>query len=357
MSLAVRRVSLINDRQEMLDILERHFGSSQEERFDWRHTLNPAGESWAWFVYERDTNATVAMAAVFPRQLYIDGKLLVCGQVGEFAVEATHRSLGPAVLMQRTTFEPVNSGALAVCYDCPPHDQGMSTFVRLGMPANCEVTRYALPLRSDEFLEKRLGKGVWTQLLVRPANMVLRMRRTRRHASGLEIRKYDGRFSEEFSRLDRLVSTTGVVRACRSAEYLNWRFKDDPSGTTQMPCGNMGGYRLLEARRAGELVAFAIFFIQTDGVASVIDLFGVDLHQNGSSLLEAVIEVCRKENVSSVHGFSSESNELSALFRNAGFSARERLARVVAYEKPNGHRSRLLSPGLHWAFSQNEIML
>ena len=347
MSLAVRRASLIDDRQEMLDILERHFGSSQKERFAWRHTENPAGESWAWFMYERDTNATVAMASVFPRHLYIDGKVRVCGQVGEFAVESTHRSLGPAVLMQRTTFEPVNSGALAMCYDCPPHDQGMSTFVRLGMPASCRVIRYALPLRSDEFLQKRLGRGLWTQLFVRPANLLLKMRRARRGSPGLEICIHDGRFTEEHSRLDQLVSTSGVVRACRSAEYLNWRFKDDPF---------TGGYRLLEARRAGELVAFAIFFIH-EGVASVIDLFGIHLRENGISLLEAVIDECRKENVSSLHGFSSESSELSALFESAGFSPREGLARVVAYEKPNGHGSKLLTSGLRWAFSQNETLL
>ena len=80
------------------------------------------------------------------------------GQVGGFAVDASYRSFGPAVLMQRTTFEPVDSGAVTFCYDSPPHDRGMSTFVRLGMRPNCEVTRYALALRSDEFLQKRLGK-------------------------------------------------------------------------------------------------------------------------------------------------------------------------------------------------------
>src|SRR5271165_1912224 len=97
------------------------------------------------------------MASLFPRKMYVDGKPMVAGQVMHFVVDASHRSLGPAVLLQRATFDPVNSGALDFCYDCPPHDQGMSTFVRLGMRSNCEVIRYALLLRSDEYLAKRIG--------------------------------------------------------------------------------------------------------------------------------------------------------------------------------------------------------
>jgi len=138
-NLAVRQLSLIDDREEMLAVLKHNFGPIQEERFDWRHTDNPAGPCWSWFAYDRNSKATVAMVTVFPRHMRVGSNRMIAGQVGEFAVNATHRSLGPAVLVQRTTFGPVDSGALAFCYDCVPHDRGMSTFVRLGMLPDCEV--------------------------------------------------------------------------------------------------------------------------------------------------------------------------------------------------------------------------
>src|ERR1700756_4236584 len=83
--------------------------------------------------------------------------VLMCGQVGDFAVSASHRTLGPAVLLQRATFDPVNNGELAFGYDCLPHQAGMSTLPRLGIRPNCKVHRYAFPLRVDAPFRKRLG--------------------------------------------------------------------------------------------------------------------------------------------------------------------------------------------------------
>jgi hypothetical protein len=357
MSLAVRRISLVNDRQEMLQLLNRNFGGSQEARFDWRHRDNPAGPSWSWFVYDRNNLATVAMATVFPRHMFVRGKRVLGGQVGQFAVDASHRSLGPAVLLQRTTFEPVDMGALAFCYDCPPHDAGMSTFVRLGMRANCEVTRYALPLRSDEYFERRLGKSRWTKPVVSATNLGLKLRSFKKRMPGIEIGKLEGTFGEEFSHLDTSIPSSNEIRASRAAEDLNWRYRGDPLARNYLPNGNTGGYRLWAARRAGELLAFVAFFIQTDGIASIVDIFGRELSDVGPALLEEVIAGCRREGVSSIHGFCSDESELKAVFRSIGFKPRELVARVVAYEKSQNGSGALLNSGVRWVFSQVEVML
>jgi hypothetical protein len=357
MSLAVRRVSLTDDREEILEVLKRNFGSIQEQRFDWRHRNNPAGECWSWFVQDRGTKSTVAMVTVFPRHMRLGSKRIVCGQVGEFAVNPTHRSLGPAVLVQRTTFQPVDSGALAFCYDCVPHDRGMSTFVRLGMRPNCEVIRYALPLRSDEYWQKRLGSGGWTRPLIGMTNLLLRFQSRPSALSGLEICKWDKSFDDEFSYLDEVVTGPSLVRASRSAVDLNWRYREDPLAASSMPSGNKGRYQVFVARRGGELLAFVVFFIQTDGIASLVDLFGRQLSVVGKPLLKTVIEVCRRENVSSVNGFCSHDSELRTLFTNAGFRPRETNARVVAYARPGDQAGKLLSSGAQWAFSQVEVML
>src|ERR1700751_933164 len=115
MSLAIRRVSLDDDREEMIDLLTRNFGPVQRERFAWCHSENPAGPCWSWFAYDPSAstrNAPVALVTVFPRYMRVGSKRVRGGQVGEFAVDLTHRSLGPAVQLQRTTFTPVDSGDL-----------------------------------------------------------------------------------------------------------------------------------------------------------------------------------------------------------------------------------------------------
>jgi hypothetical protein len=357
MHLSVRQVSFADDRQEMLDVLTRNFGPVQEARFNWRHIENPAGECWSWFMYDKATNATVAMATVFPRHMRVNGKLLRGGQVGEFAVDPNYRSLGPAVMLQRTTFEPVNSGELAFCYDCPPHDQGMSTFVRLGMRPNCEVLRYALPLRSEEYFAKRLGTGVWTKPLVAAADLYLRMRTSKPCPPGLDIERYERPFDDEFTDLDELASNSGTIRSSRSARDLNWRYVADPLASLCPAGGPAGKYQVFVARRGGELKAFIVFFIQSDGIATLIDLFGLDLSESGLALLETAVAVCRREGASCFHGFCSADSEVRQLFAVLGLRPRERNSRVVAYTKPKNSNARPVDSDMRWAFGQVEVML
>lgn len=341
----------------MIEILKRNFGPIQEPRFDWRHSDNPAGESWSWFMYDGSKNLTVAMATVFPRHMRVNGKRVRAGQVGEFAVDSGYRSLGPAVLLQRTTFEPVNSGDLAFCYDCPPHDEGMSTFVRLGMRPNCEVIRYARPLRSDEYFAKRIGDGAWTKPLIAGANLLLRAQRKKAKVSGLEISRHEGLFGDEFTHLDEIASVSDGVRSSRHAVDLNWRYVLDPMASLCLPNGATGKYRVLAARRRGELVAFIVFFIQSDGIASLVDLFGLELPQAGLALLEAAVDICRLEGVSSFHGFCSNDCELKPLLETLGFRPRERNSRVVAYTGAGPTALNGSGSEMRWAFGQVEVML
>jgi hypothetical protein len=356
MTLALRQLSMDDDREEMLGLLRRNFGASQDTRFEWRHTKHPAGRAWSWFAYDRKSLATVAMTTVFPRNMYVDGKPTVAGQVGEFAVNPDFRCLGPAVMLQRATFEPVDRGLIDFCYDCPPHDQGMSTFRRLGMAANTEVFRYAYVLDSQEYFEKRLGKKAYVKPISAAANILLRMRTPRKKSREVVISSYRRAFCEEFTELDASLAGPGVIRASRSAADLNWRYREDPLASVCLPTGTWGHYEVLVARRAGELVAFAVFFLQSDRIASLVDLFGHDIGDTGLDLLDAAIHVCRREGMSSFQATCSGDSALKAVLLNAGFRRRESNSRVVAYAGKSGFETQLFTRQ-KWAFSKVEVML
>jgi len=351
MNMVVRPASLSGDREDLIALLERNLpASAVKTHFKWRHEDNPAGPGWSWVIYDRKSGALGAMTSVFPRPMYVDGKPVLCGQVGEFAVDRCYRSLGPAVMLQRATFQPVDSGALALCYDCPPHDQGMSTFLRLGMRPNCEVTRYVLPLRSDGVLSRKLGKGAWTKPVIAAANLLLSMRRVNHHIRGLEICSLNGKFGEEFTYLDKVVPSSGVIRLSRSAEVLNWRYRMRPEAKIDV----------LVALRGGELLAFLAFIVYEEGEeltrALIGDLFGHLLPEVGLVLLDAMIEICRRKNVVCVEGYCSEISPLKPLFEAAGFRARERAARVVAYAKSGEPNGSILNSRVAWPVGQAEVI-
>jgi len=346
MSFAVRSASPITEREELIAVLERNFEYDFPVRahYKWRHEDNPAGPGWSWVIYDRQSGAIGAVTSLFPRPMYLDGKLAMVGQVAQFAVDHAYRSLGPAMMLQRATFEPVDSGTLAMCYDCPPHDHGMSTFVRLGLRPTCQVDRYVLMLRSDEIVEKTVGKNFWAKPLIAGANLLLKLQQRKRRIPGLEIHRLDGRFDEEFTHLDKIVPSSGIIRCSRSAELLNWRYRDSFDSNNEV----------LVAREGGELVAFLalnIYELHDQKRACISDLFGRKLNQTGLALIDAAIEMCHQRNIVCLEGHCSETSELMQLFEAFRFRPRELTARVVPYVKSGRQDASLC-----WPLAQAEVL-
>ncbi len=158
MALTVRSVNPEDERQELLAVLRRNLTDlDHARRFRWLYLDNPAGPARAWFLREREgSGAPVGAASLFPRWVWLRGQVHLCGQVGDFAVDAGYRSLGPAVMLQRATFGPVDGRALAFCYDCPPHDKGMATFRRLGLGPQCRMLRHARLIKVDRIVRRRV---------------------------------------------------------------------------------------------------------------------------------------------------------------------------------------------------------
>jgi len=228
----------------------------------------------------------------------------------------------------------------------------MSTFVRLGMKADCEVFRYAFPLRVDDNVEKKLGSGIWTKPIRFAGNALLRMRRTGAITPGIEIKHFDDPFGDEFDHIDEITPSANIIRACRGSRDLNYRYR---LGQAENEAGGGGKVHVLVARRRGEIEAFAAYLVQTNAIAILLDIFGPGLEVAGSSLLAAIISDCRKQRLSSFHAHCSPESRLEPMFLKAGLSRRERNCRVVGYAKGNGATPR--AANIQWAFTYAEVRL
>lgn len=347
MTMMVRPVVFDSERGQLLDILERNLKYlPHARRFDWLYRDNPAGLAWSWFAYEKETGKIVGSASVFPRAMWMGDVVKLCGQVGDFAIDTSHRSLGPALMLQRATFEPVQRGILAFCYDCPPHDRGMSTFRRLGIEASCQLYRYARLLKTDRQIAKYLGCGKLAAGASALGNYLLALRPLQNPpVSGIEIAQHGGCFGEEFSILDRRVGGKNGIRSRRTAEDLNWRYRENP----------LQQYQVLTARRRGELVGFLVLS-KADQDVSVVDLFGSSLPEVGPPLLEAVIEQVKYGPFQTLQALVPNKSGLSAFFECTYFSYRAPAERVVAYARPGSEARALLDEPRSWFLSYTDIM-
>jgi hypothetical protein len=220
----------------------------------------------------------------------------------------------------------------------------MSTFRRLGMQPNCKVNRFALPLRVDAQLRKRLGAA--SAVPAAAGNLLLRLQRLsswKTKAKNLEVSGHQGAFGDEFSKLDEAVKGPNMIRGRRSAAHLNWRYREDP----------LKQYEILTARREGELIAFVVFRL-TNEVVTIVDLFGTALHEAAFSLLAAIVEQFQRSH-QTVEAFLSEGNELVACFLKMRFQLRSEVAQVVAYAKPQSAVSEFMARNPIWSLNQAEI--
>jgi hypothetical protein len=345
MSVSVRAVHHESEQQELLRQLQTNLPDlPHERRFHWLYRANPDGPARSWFARDGADGQVVGMTSLFPCSIWLGERLTICGHVGDFAISASHRSLGPAVLLQRATFAPVDQGEMSFCYDCPPHQAGMSTFRRLGMQSNCVIERYALPLRVNARLKKRLGSA--SALPAAVGNLVLRAHRwstSKARPKSLEISEHFGSFGKEFSELDAAVKNRDTIRGQRSSTHLNWRFREDP----------LQQYIVLTARRQGDLLAFMVLSVNK-GTITIVDLFGKHLHETAAGLLDSVIERYERTH-ETVEAFLSEENQLSDVLLQMHFSRRSEAARVVAYAKPGSDISTFLQGNPVWCFHQADL--
>jgi hypothetical protein len=340
-NLRTRAVDFVVDRDELLSVLQRNLRDvPHESRFSWLYVNNPAGPAHSWFLCD-DRGSAVGIASLIPRMVWIGQTSAACGQVADFGVDVPFRSLGPAIKLQRCTFEPVLQGELAFCYDCPPHDLGMAMFDRLGLKETCRMQGYVKLLRADRQLERLLGNSAG-RLASAVTNPLLRLRSSRSTASDrIDFNSYKDDFTDEFSRLDLAMRSDDTVRNRRSAEDLNWRFRHNP----------LQHFEVITARAQGDLLGYLIYSVSEDD-AYVFDLFARNLSEIGPELLNALTSILQGRPVQTIRAQLPKGSPSVSVFVNAGFSLRGDGARIVAFSQSGGR----LVQSTQWQFQHSDLM-
>lgn len=345
-NLFIRPADLEIDKERLLTLLRRNLIElDHQKRFNWLYLDNPAGQARTWFVCDESAEHVVGSASVFPRHVWIGDELHLCGQVGDFAVDIDYRSLGPALLLQRATFTPVNDGQLAFCYDCPPHDRGMAPFQRLGMSPVCRMARFAKPLTVDEIVRRRVPGGLWIQAPVATAaNLLLRLRDLNGlRAKGLSLEPHAGPFGQEFTYLDRAIGgTERVVRSRRFAEDMNWRYLRDP----------LCRYRVVTARRQGALEGYAA--LRNEGTRALLVEVRALTQPVRHALAHAITLDMRADQGSAIDALTVFPSVEADFLMRAGFRFRELAQHVVPYASPGSKHSELHLR--KWQFSGLDVL-
>ena len=333
-------------KQELLE-LARGLPDYSEARYEKYYRRNPLGEPLLAVVRESDGGRAVGMATLFPVRLRLGAESVPGAIAGDFVIEPAHRSLGPALSLQRYLLSALSDARLEFVL-AVPNELAEPVFLRIGYETLGPRVRFVKILRSRRVLSMRLPESLagplsWLADLFLIGGSRLLFRTRTGHFSVEHPARFDERFETVWLEAeqcdDKLVE--------RSAAVLNWKYEQDAP-----PAGRR--FRIFALVRAGSIAAYAVYE-RRDGVMHIFEALW--LEGAARALFAELARFARSED--SLIGFScfAPSAGLSKTLRRCGFVQRRLDGKLLLHVADGAdHAGALRDPGA-WYFQQGDLDL
>jgi hypothetical protein len=304
------------DRDAVLGVWRGNLGRDDriEAKYDWFYLGCPWGEPQLLVLRHAPSAATVGATAAGPRRMLLEGRALRAGVLVDMAVTTQHRSLGPALTLQKAMMA-AGEARFELLYGFP-NQKAAPVFKRVGYAKLGELVRYARVLRHGDHLARIMPRAAarplgWLLDGVTAARQELAARRERETTA----RWVDAVVPQMDDLWTRSEHGSEAI-AIRDTTMLRWRFDDAPLAKTR--------YLLVEGSRGGALEAW--FACQTDGaVMHVRDFWAIDAAEGiGQRFLGALLRAARRAGHDVVSFEYAGPPERRVPWLDAGFVERSR---------------------------------
>ncbi len=258
------------DRPEQARLFNACFKKGADaDDLAWRYDRGPHGAAVS-LVARPPGGDGICGYACSPRKALVRGDESTLAAVGETGDVMTHpdwRKQGIFSHLDRRCMEETASLGWPLAFGLP-NRRSAHIFLRLGWEQVGTVRPWTFLLRADEVAKREEFKQGRLRALFRGRNRA-GCERARRAlgAAGTEAAPLE-RFPDEVGELSRAVEPRFGFMVRRDAAYLNWRFRENPSGL----------HSAVGLRRDGELVGYAV--VQKprgdDGVGYLVDVLAAD---------------------------------------------------------------------------------
>lgn len=299
-----------------------------EAKFDWYYGRNPAGAPLVVYLCHGESHRAVGTASTGRRELHAMGEAVTAGLLLDFVVEAAHRTMFPAMALQRE-MKRVADGTFGTIYGFPNRNSEAAIrrqgFERVGMRV-----RHVLVLRTAGYLARRMPKAL--AALAGPfADAALRAVRAIRGPRRADLRpawepRPDARFDDLWRRCAGLAEVIGV----RDSAFLTWRLAEFPFGRHE--------FFTMSSARTGRLEAYAACHA-SEGSLRVSD-FLADPADPGllPALWHALARAAYARGLANVSVEFCGHERVAASLAAAGFRARGERPFYVSRASPLAHK-------------------
>ncbi len=289
------------------------------ERCRWLYLDNPDGEATIWLALEGD--AVAGFAALLPRRVSVDGRVLRGWNTADLSVRAAFQRRGIASELRARARAGVDAGEVEFLYG-HPNAMSQGAHRKAGFTQLGETRRFVRVVHSGAYAGRYLPPraAAFAGALVDPLLNVVRVDTRPRRTYVVEpatVLEFDERFDELAARPLNHRRVVGV----RDASYLTWRYGRNPLDDLSM---------LTATSREGRLEGYLIHR-RREGVVELLDLFPGHPARLVTALVDALVTVVRRAGAASISATLLESHPLVPVLTGHGFWRRPERTPVFAY--------------------------
>ncbi len=347
MGIVIREAALPADREILLDTLlrNRHHGDNvvRRERYLWSLACNPYSQPRAWLAIDESSGKVIGSVSAFPRCVQVNGKAVICWNGGDTSIDPEFRTLAPAIKLRRAVKECVDRGEMRFIYSHPV-DRMRAVLEKIGHAVIGRLARHGVILRLDRFANQWLGKNVLASAMAIAANPLLRVwpgNFISQNGAAVRLQPQN-RFSEEYDELFERVAKNYPVIAVRDAQFLSWRFSQNPMHRE---------FHIFRLEAENRLQGYAVVDFVGDG-ARILDFLVDDGANNLQPLLIGLIRWLRANRFCSVSVRAADHDPILRLFRALGPTSLDTVNSGIAVHAPVDGPDRLVLDGRNWFMTQ-----
>jgi hypothetical protein len=212
----------------------------------WFYRSCPFGTPLLELLRHEETGQAVGAAGVGPRRMRWRGREFTAGVLVDLAINAAHRSLGPALVLHQALLGQARQH-FGLVYGMP-NKQAIPVFRRIGHVHLGDMVRYARVLKHEKYLGRRLP-GWFSRL----TGWVLDRRarfdawRKRRSLQSTLAGSWSGRAPADADTLWATSEHGDDPIGIRDHAFLAWRFDANPLATVRFFCVRQSSDRRLRA--------------------------------------------------------------------------------------------------------------
>lgn len=236
-----------NARQAILDLWQRNLPEASADRYPWLYESGLA----TGLVLRSGGGEPIGAAGLMRRDFLAFGQPLKAGQAIDLNVDPAHRTVGPALRLQRAVVEMMHSGGLKMAYAFP-NQRSEPVLRRIGYRPLGDLERW-VKILSSRAVFRRWGWPNWISrsvaLFADPLLSSTRVGRRDPLEPTIRVAEVES-FDDRFDRLWHRSASCFSILGRRDSAYLTWRFSS---------CPNQHYRTLTMAGPDNELVGYAVF--------------------------------------------------------------------------------------------------